>query len=52
MSFAIPSDTLRRQIYKRLTHKYLCDVRQDIKDSIASEINSRLDEESRQDKHE
>lgn len=52
MNFAIPSDTLRRQIYKRLTHKYLCDVRQDIKDSISSEINSRLDEESRQNKHE
>lgn len=52
MNFAIPSDTLRRQIYKRLTHKYLCDVRQDIKDRISSEINERLDEESRQNQNE
>jgi hypothetical protein len=45
LSFGMRSDTLRRQIYRRLTHKYLCDVRQDIKDRISSEINEWLDEE-------
>ncbi|MCU0227252.1 MAG: hypothetical protein MUF01_06395 [Bryobacterales bacterium] len=45
LGFGIRSDTLRRQVYRRLTHKYLCDVRQDIKDRISSEINTWLDEE-------
>lgn len=52
MAFEIPSDTLRRQIYKRLTHKYLCDARQDIKDRISSEIHEKLDEESRRKENE
>lgn len=52
LSFEIASDTLRRQIYKRLTHKYLCDVRQDIKDSISSEINQWLDDERGQTENE
>jgi hypothetical protein len=45
LGFGIRSETLRRQIYRRLTHKYLCDARQDIKDRIASEIDDWLDEE-------
>ena len=45
LGFGMQSDTLRRQVYRRLTHKYLCDVRQDIKDRISSEINEWLDEE-------
>jgi hypothetical protein len=45
LGFGIRSETLRRQIYRRLTHKYLCDARQEIKDRIASEIDEWLDEE-------
>lgn len=52
LGFGIRSDTLRRQIYRRLTHKYLCDVRQDIKDRISNEINQWLDEEEGSGKNE
>ena len=52
LAFGMKSDTLRRQVYRRLTHKYLCDVRQDIKDRISSEINEWLDEEEDSSNHE
>jgi hypothetical protein len=39
LAMQIESPTLKRQIYKRLAHKYLCDVRQEIKDQIAREID-------------
>jgi hypothetical protein len=35
----VGSPTLRRQIYKKLAFKYLCDERQDMKDAIAREID-------------
>jgi hypothetical protein len=38
LDLGIKSPTLRKQIYKRLAQKYLCDVRQDTKDQIAREI--------------
>lgn len=34
------SNTLRKQILKKLSMKYLCDVRQEIKDQIAKELES------------
>jgi len=38
LSLKMDSPTLRRQVYKKLALKYLCDVRQDIKDQIVREI--------------
>ncbi|HEY3741183.1 MAG TPA: hypothetical protein VGL53_15130 [Bryobacteraceae bacterium] len=39
LAIGIESPTLKSQIYKRLALKYLCDVKQDIKDRIVSEID-------------
>lgn len=39
LKLGIESPTLRKQIYKRLAFKYLCDVRQEVKDEIAREID-------------
>lgn len=38
LSLGITSKTLRKQVYKRLANKFLCDARQEIKDQIAREI--------------
>jgi hypothetical protein len=38
----IGSATLRQQVFKRLALKYLCDVRQELKDRIVSEIEAAL----------
>lgn len=38
LALGIDSPTLRKEILKRLAAKYLCDVRQEIKDRIADEI--------------
>src|SRR5208283_4868893 len=35
LALGIDSPTLRRQVFKRLALKYLCDSRQDVKDQIA-----------------
>ena len=40
LSLGIESRTLRVQLYKRLAQKYLCDVRQELKDQIALEIEA------------
>jgi hypothetical protein len=40
LSLGIPSVTLRNQIFKKLAFKYLCDVRQELKDRIAQEIDT------------
>ena len=42
LKIGIESPTLRKQVYKKLAMKYLCDVRQDIKDEIAREIDRSL----------
>jgi hypothetical protein len=39
LDLGVGSPTLRRQIYKKLAFKYLCDERQDMKDAIAREID-------------
>ncbi len=36
----IGSETLKRQIYKKLAMKYLCDARQELKDRVAQEIDA------------
>jgi hypothetical protein len=38
LKLGIDSPTLKKQIFRKLALKYLCDVRQDIKDEIATEI--------------
>jgi hypothetical protein len=38
LDLGIESGTLRRQIYKKLALKYLCDARQEIKNRVAEEI--------------
>jgi hypothetical protein len=40
LALGIPSETLRKQVFKKLAFKYLCDVRQEIKDRIAREIDA------------
>jgi hypothetical protein len=43
LSIGIDSPTLKKQVFKRLAYKYLCDVRQEIKDTIAQEIDGALE---------
>ena len=38
LRLGIPSETLRKQVFKKLAFKYLCDVRQEVKNAIAQEI--------------
>jgi hypothetical protein len=45
LSLGIKSATLKRQVLKRLAYKYLCDVRQDIKDRIATEIDESFEQQ-------
>lgn len=40
LNLGIPSATLRKQVFKKLAFKYLCDVRQEVKDRIAQEIEA------------
>ncbi len=40
LKMGIESPTMRRQVYKKLALKYLCDVRQELKDQIAREIDA------------
>ena len=39
LDLGIGSDTLRRQVFKKLAFKYLCDTRQEIKNQVADEID-------------
>jgi hypothetical protein len=39
LALGIPSPTLKRQVFKKLATKYLCDVRQEVKDQIGQEID-------------
>ncbi|MBL8237086.1 MAG: hypothetical protein JNM66_06690 [Bryobacterales bacterium] len=47
LELGVGSPTLRRQIYKKLAFKYLCDERQDLKDTIAREIDEWMTREKR-----
>jgi hypothetical protein len=42
LDLGINSPTLKKQIYKRLAQKYLCDVRQETKDQITREIDDNF----------
>ncbi len=39
LDLGIQSETLKRQVFKKLAFKYLCDMRQETKDHIAREID-------------
>jgi hypothetical protein len=40
LDLGIGSDTLKKQVFKKLAFKYLCDARQEIKNRVAEEIDS------------
>ena len=42
LELGIQSPTLRKEVFKKLAYKYLCDTRQDVKDQIAREIEGAL----------
>lgn len=42
LELGIQSPTLRKEVFKRLASKYLCDTRQEVKDQIAREIEESL----------
>ena len=43
LSLDVGSTTFKRAVYKKLAFKYLCDVRQDVKDRIGREIDEWFD---------
>jgi hypothetical protein len=43
LALGIPSPTLKRQVFKKLATKYLCDVRQEVKDQIGQEIDDGIE---------
>ena len=40
LSLGIQSPTLKKQVFKRVALKYLCDARQEVKDQISAEIDA------------
>ena len=40
LKLELGSPTLRKEVFKKLAYKYLCDVRQELKDRIAGEIEA------------
>jgi hypothetical protein len=40
LSLGMNSPTLKKQVFKKLALQYLCDIRQDVKDQIAREIDA------------
>jgi hypothetical protein len=40
LEMGIGSETLKKQIFKKLAFQYLCDARQDLKDRVAEEIDA------------
>ncbi len=40
LGLGIESPTMKKQVFKRVALKYLCDARQDVKDAIAAEIDA------------
>ena len=41
LALGIDSPTMKRQVFQKLAFKYLCDIRQEVKDQIAKEIESQ-----------
>ncbi len=46
LRLGIQSKTLRKQVFKKLVFKYLCDVSQEIKEQIAREIEAAVEADS------
>jgi hypothetical protein len=42
LDLGIASETLKKQVFKKLAFKYLCDARQEIKNQVADEIDGQL----------
>jgi hypothetical protein len=42
LGLGIESSTFKKQLYKRVALKYLCDVRQEVKNQISAEIDASL----------
>jgi hypothetical protein len=40
LALGVTSPTLKKEIFKKLAFKFLCDVRQDVKDQVAAEIEA------------
>ena len=40
LDLGIESDTMKKQLFKRLALKYFCDIRQDVKNQIVAEIDA------------
>jgi hypothetical protein len=40
LNLGIESPTLKKQVFRRVALKYLCDARQEVKDRIAEEIDA------------
>jgi hypothetical protein len=51
LSLGIQSPMLKKQVFKRLAYKYLSDVRQEVKDQIAKEIDASLEAPLARDSH-
>jgi hypothetical protein len=41
LDLGIGSETLTKQVFKKLAFKYLCDVRQEVKNQVAEEIDAK-----------
>jgi hypothetical protein len=41
LDLGIGSETLKKQVFKKLAFKYLCDARQEVKNRVAEEIDGR-----------
>lgn len=48
LALGIESPTLKKQIFKKLSSKYLCDVNQQVKDAIGREIEAQIDGRNRE----
>ena len=46
LDLGIQSDTFRKQLFKKLALKYFCDLRQEVKNRIADEIDRSIDSNS------
>ena len=42
LELGIGSETLKKQVFKKLAFKYLCDARQEVKNRVAEEIDAAV----------
>ena len=43
LELGIGSETLKKQVFKKLAFKYLCDARQEVKNQVAEEIDAAVE---------